>query len=94
MSDGTFVLALAAGAALLAVWTHARFPALAPERLGRAILHVAVAMLALKVLPLALDSGLNTYLALFGAALPALAYALLAALWMLRLAQSALGFER
>ena len=35
MSNGTFVLVLAAGAALLAMWTHVRFPSLAPERIGR-----------------------------------------------------------
>ena len=43
MSNGTFVLALAVGAGLLAIWTHTRFPSLAPERLGRTILHAATA---------------------------------------------------
>src|SRR5687767_1927106 len=43
MSNSTFVLVLAAGAALLALWVHTRFPSLAPERLGRTIVHAATA---------------------------------------------------
>ena len=41
MSNDTFVLVLAAGAGLLAMDPHAR--SLAPERLGRTILHAATA---------------------------------------------------
>lgn len=94
MSNGTFVLALAAGAGLLAVWTHARFPSLAPERLGWALLHTGAAMLVLRTLPFVFDAGAGTWLAIFGVALPALVYALLAAIWMLRLVQTALGLQR
>lgn len=94
MSNGMFVLALAAGAALLAVWTHVRFPSLAPERLTLTALHTAIALLLLNVVPLILESSINSYLAMFGLVLPALAYGLLAALWMLKQAQTALGFQR
>jgi hypothetical protein len=94
MSNGTFVLALAVGAGLLAIWTYARFPGLAPEQLGRTILHTAGALLLLQLLPVVLGSGLNLYVALFGIALPALTYAMLAVLWTLKIAQSSLGFQR
>ena len=94
MTNGVFVTALALGAALLTLWVHVRFPALAPERLGRAILHTAAALLALQLLPLALGAGIDGYLGLFGLALPLLVYALLTALWMIQLAQGALGLQR
>jgi hypothetical protein len=94
MSDGRFLLALAAGAALLAIWTHVRFPAFAPARLLVTVVHTGIAMLLLNITPLALETGINTYFALFGLVLPSLVYAMLAALWMLKLAQTALGFQR
>lgn len=94
MSNGTFVLVLAIGAALLAVWTHARFPRLAPARLGRTVLHTACAVLVLHLLPFALDSALDVRLSILGVVLPAFVYAMLAAIWMLRLAQTTLGLQR
>lgn len=94
MSNGTFVLVLAVGAALLAIWTHARFPGLAPARLGRTVLHTALAVLVLQLLPFALDSGIDLRISILGAVLPALTYAMLAAIWMLRLAQTTLGLQR
>lgn len=94
MSNSTFVLVLAVGAALLAVWTHARFPGLAPARLGRTVLHTACAVLVLHLLPLALDSALDVRVSTLGVVLPALVYAMLAAIWMLRLAQTTLGLQR
>jgi hypothetical protein len=89
-----FVLALAAGAALLAVWSHVRFPSLAPARLMVTVVHTGIAILLLNATPLALESSINTYVALFGLVLPTLVYAMLAAIWMLKLAQTATGFQR
>lgn len=94
MSNGMFVFALAVGAALLAGWIHVRFPSLAPERLTMTMVHTAIALLLLKVVPLVLESSLNLHLAIFGLVVPALVYGLLAALWMLNQAQTALGFQR
>ena len=94
MSNSNFVLAFAAGAALLAMWLHVRFPALAPERLGRTILHAATAFALLKLTTLSGEGStavLGTVLLLV---LPALVYALLCAIWMIRHAQSALGLQR
>ena len=90
MSNGTFVLALAVGAALLAAWTHARFPSLAPERLGRTIAHLVVASVLLQVTP-GLGGSVGVFAAVFLLVLPALVYAMLSAIWMLEHARTALG---
>lgn len=93
MSNGTFVLVLAAGAGLLAMWVHARFPALAPERLGRTILHAAAAFALLKTTTLFGEST-AAFTVVFVFVLPALVYALLCTIWVLQHAQTALGLSR
>ena len=93
MSNGTFVLILAAGAGLLALWLHVRFPSLAPERLGRAILHAATAFALLKTTSMVGEST-ATFTLLFVFVLPALVYALLCTIWVLQQAQTALGLSR
>lgn len=90
MSNGTFALVLSAGAALLALWIDARLPKLAPASMRRVFLHVGAAMLTLHVIPGASSTAM-IYLAVFGVALPALVYSFLAAIWFIRLAQTALG---
>ena len=94
MSNSTFVLAFAAGAALLALWFHVRFPALAPERLGRTILHAATAFAVLEITALTGYGSATALSALLLVVLPALVYALLCTIWMLRHAQAALGMQR
>lgn len=94
MSNSTFVLALAAGAGLLAVWLHVRFPALAPERLGRTILHAASAFALLKLTALLDGGSTSAFVTVTVFVLPALVYALLCAIWVLKLAQTALGLQR
>jgi hypothetical protein len=93
MSNGTFVLVLAAGAGLLAMWTHTRFPSLAPERLGRTIVHAATAFVLLKMTSVFGESP-RAFGVVFLFVLPALVYALLCTIWMLRHAQTALGLSR
>ena len=93
MSNGTFALVLAAGAGLLAMWVHARFPSLAPERLGRTIVHAAAAFALLKAATMFGDSTATLTL-VFVFVLPALVYALLCTIWVLRHAQTALGISR
>ncbi len=94
MSNGLFVLALATGAGLLAVWTHARFPGLAPDKMGRTLLHTAVAFVLLKLTPGLGESRLAMFPGVFLFLLPALVYGLLCSIWVLKLAQTALGFSR
>lgn len=94
MSNEMFVLALAAGAGLLAVWIHARFPGLAPERMGKTLLHAGVAFVLLKLTPGLGDSAVAMFAGVFLFVLPALVYALVCSIWVLKLAQTALGVSR
>jgi ABC-type uncharacterized transport system permease subunit len=93
MSNGTFVLVLTAGAALLAMWTHVRFPSLAPERVGRTFMHAASAFVLVQ-LAASLMGGSFVLAPLFLVVLPALVYALLCMIWLLQQAQTALGMSR
>jgi hypothetical protein len=94
MSNEVFVLALAAGAGLLAVWIHARFPGLAPERMGKTLLHTGAAFALVQVIPGLGNSPVAMFAAVFLFVLPALVYALLCTIWVLKLAQTALGVSR
>ena len=94
MSNSTFVLALAAGAGLLAIWLHVRFPSLAPERLGRAVVHAATAFALLKITSLTGTGSATALATVLLFVLPALVYALLCTLWVLQHAQAALGMSR
>jgi hypothetical protein len=94
MSNGLFVLALAVGAGLLAMWIHARFPGLAPERLGRTMLHTGAAFVLLNLTPALGEGAVAMFTGVFLFILPALVYALLCSIWMLRHAQTALGASR
>jgi hypothetical protein len=93
MSGSTFALVLAGGAGLLAMWVHVRFPALKPEKIGRAIVHAALAFALLKVSS-TLGDGATAFVAVFVFILPALTYALLCTIWVLHHAQAALGLSR
>jgi ABC-type uncharacterized transport system permease subunit len=93
MSNGTFVLVLATGAALLAMWTHVRFPSLAPERIGRTVMHSAGAFVLLKFAA-SVEGGASVLVPLFLLVLPALVYALLCVIWVIQHAQTALGLSR
>lgn len=90
LSNGTFVLVLTAGAALLALWLDARLPKLAPPTLKRVIPHVGLALVALHLMP-GLASTVTVLLALFAIVLPALVYTFLTAIWFIRIAQSTLA---
>jgi mannose/fructose/N-acetylgalactosamine-specific phosphotransferase system component IID len=92
MSNGTFVVALAVGAALLAMWVQARFPSLAPVALGGTMLHAVVAFALLTWATHGSDSSVVTLAAIFLGLLPALVYALVCTLWVLKAAQTA--FDR
>ncbi len=94
MSSSTFVLALAAGAGLLAIWLHVRFPSLAPERLGKTILHAATAFALLKLTALFGAGSTTIVVSVLVFVLPALVYALLCTIWVLQHAQAALGLQR
>lgn len=90
LSNGTFVLVLTVGAALLALWLDARLPKLAPLTPKRVILHVAFAFLVLQTIS-GLAGSLTLYVALFAVVLPALMYAFLTAVWFIKIAQGMLA---
>ena len=94
MSNEVFVAALAVGAGLLAVWIHARFPDLAPQRIGKTLLHAGIAFLILRLTPGLGDSTTALFAGVFAFVLPALVYALLCSIWMLKHLQTALGASR
>ena len=90
MTLPTLIAALAIGAALLALWCFVRWPRLAPATARGAVLHAILAFGAMQLaatgLGVAAETSLNgAVLALIALVVPALTYAFLAALWMLRL---------
>ena len=86
-----FVLFLALGAAIVALWIELRFPALAPATLRTSLVHAAVASVALVVVPAAFDPMLAVrdslavaLVALFGGVFPVLVYAFLTLTWLVK----------
>ncbi len=92
MSSSAFVFILSVGCGLLALWVHARFPKLAPEHVGKTLLHTGLAFALLRLSPGMVESPVDgrssRSLVLV---VPALSYALLCSIWMLRHVQTAMG---
>jgi hypothetical protein len=93
MSNGMFAVALAIGAALLAVWIDARFADSAPRTLQRVFAHALAALVLMQLIPGSGNSVLFGFVVVFGAALPAFVYAFLVAIWIMRLWLSS-GLQR
>lgn len=84
-----FTLTLTLGAALVAVWFDVRFPALRPTSIAHGFIHAALGVFsmfgAVGLLELVYGIPQGAFMALvIGVFWPALIYALLAGLWMLR----------
>ena len=101
MGGGTFTLGLGLGAFLLAAWVDARVGDSRPEspyrRLGHALAGVALLEGSVGVLYLiagATSSNAVRAAAVFALFLPALVYALLAGLWMMRTLADIVGLAR
>jgi hypothetical protein len=95
MSAAGLLLCFTVGAALLALWCDERFPRLAPPSLKRRIVHMGAAIVAAQFLaPTAMRLlGSSTPMLLTGLValfLPALVYAFLTSVWVLRELASAL----
>ena len=92
MGKETFLLLFVLGAAVIAVWIALRLPKLAPRSFRWAWAHLAAALVAGAVLgPVlhavpGLPSKLSVLVALFGVALPAITYMLLAGMWLVQVA--------
>jgi hypothetical protein len=90
-----FVIALGIGAAALAFWVQFRFPNLAPQTFGWAIVHLVVTGV-LAQLTKTVFGGLDlqpigTMALVFGLALPTLVYGFVSGMWFIRVAQGAMG---
>lgn len=95
LSVQLFSLCFLAGAAAVAVWVDVRFPAIAPQSLRAATLHMGATLIAAQVLvPVATrtltGSQALAILAAFGVGFPALVYSILAAIWLVKIAQAGL----
>jgi hypothetical protein len=91
MSPAIFVLFLALGAALIALWLDLRFPGLAPETLRANFVHAAVALVALTVVPVVIEpmfspgqSLIVQLVGLLGILFAVLVYAFLAFMWLVK----------
>lgn len=91
MSPSLFVLFLALGAAIIALWIEMRFPALAPATLRASLVHAAAASVALVFVPIAFDPMFAVghalvveLVALFGGIFPVLVYAFLTFTWLVK----------
>jgi hypothetical protein len=90
------VIALAVGAAALAMWIELRFPNLSPKTPGYAFLHILGALLACKLVPagIAVTAGRGTLegmmAGLFFVGLPVILYVWLSLLWLAKLITSEL----
>ena len=84
-----FTLTLTLSAALLALWLDTRFPALRPNTAAQGLTHAAIGVFAMLgaagLLQFVYGIPQAAFMAIvLGVFLPALTYALLGGLWMLR----------
>lgn len=92
ISSQAFAFTLIVGSALLALWIQWRYARFRPTTVVWALVHVGVACVLLRLLPLALTeatgSGVSSfvYIEIFALALPALVYAFLSGAWLTRIA--------
>jgi len=97
VSSNGFVLLLTLGAAALALWFDHQFPNLSPRSLSGAVLAVIATGIALNLtLPFAVvlirgPFPLVPLIGIIGLILPALALTFLSAVWVIKVAVSALG---
>lgn len=94
MTAQSFVLTLAVGGALIALWLDARFPKFAPQTFRNALIHIAAALVGAQLIVWAGlmrpvdDSTVALLAGAIGVALPVLVYQFLAAVWVIKLTQA------
>ena len=89
MSHGQLLVAFTLGAAALALWSFVRWPGAAPATVKGAMLRVAIAFVLLQVGSAVLDVGVDAVpslavLVVIGVVVPALTYAFLASIWLMK----------
>jgi hypothetical protein len=97
VSAPAFTFVLVVGAAVLALWIMLRYSGFGPQTVVRAIVHVVLAMVLLRLLlPVGLDAveaigvPAAAYVKVFGVALPLFVYAFLSGGWTTRAAMGLL----
>ena len=97
---GSFLICIAVGSALVALWLDVRFPKLMPWSLRRLLVHLVVAILVVYAVGPAMAFVAATGIpaaglaSVFGVAFPVLVYEFLVGAWMIKLAQSSgAGFK-
>jgi hypothetical protein len=100
LSVHEFVICIAVGAALVAIWVNTRFPTLMPWSMRRLCVHLVLAIVVVYAVGPAMGvvggSGLPAaaLASVFGIAFPVLVYEFLVGAWLIRLAQaSGSGFR-
>jgi heme/copper-type cytochrome/quinol oxidase subunit 4 len=97
MSLVGFAICLVLGAAAIALWITVRFPELKPQRLGIIVVHLVIAMVLARLVPFGLllpvsnSAAVQLIAGIFVVALPVLVYTLVGAIWLVQVAQRALG---
>jgi hypothetical protein len=97
MTVNTFVICMAVGAAVVALWINVRFPRLMPWKMGRLLIHLVLALVAVRAVSPAMGPVLSLRIpaaslaAVFSIAFPVLVYNFLVGAWLIRLAQATAG---
>jgi uncharacterized membrane protein len=97
VNAGFVTVLIGLGAGAIALWIDARFPALAPRDLAKAIIHVAASLAVGYAIGPAMHSLLTSedpriiLLGVFGIGFPSIVYCLLAGVWIIKLAQRMLS---
>lgn len=94
---GAFIVCLAIGSALVALWVNTRFPGLMPWKMSRLLVHLVVALVGVYIV----GPGMHTVTVIgipgarlagvFLIAFPVLVYNFLVGAWLIRLAQATGG---
>lgn len=90
MGVASLLVAIVTASALLALWSHLRWPGAAPSRFTDAILRLIAAFALLQVGTFALDAAAGAshaaaVLAVVAVVAPVLAFMFLASLWIMKL---------
>jgi len=97
MTVQAFVICIAVGAALVALWVNVRFPRLMPWKMSRLLVHLVLSLLCVYVVAPAMGTVMSLGIpaanvaAVFAVAFPVLVYNFLVGTWLIRLAQATAG---
>jgi hypothetical protein len=89
MTAGELLITFMVGTAVLALWSYVRWPGAAPATMKGALLRIAIAFVLLQVGAGVLHFGVDAVpslaiLVVVGAVVPALTYAFLASIWLMK----------